>query len=255
MCLGFPSRFHQALWMSPVAFICSPAIVDWDLQRKPFELQKQQPSLIHTCWDEEFILFFKCTGRRNVCIYAPCRLHLFLHFRLFPLGLVSALNNVDIQNLQEKMYLFFNSFYIVLTVLDASGRMTDSVNQENPLSQQISEVVKQPAFIAGIGAACWIILMVFSIWLYRHRKKRNGLSSSYAGIRKGQYLSVTDLTLTEILYFFKKIIILSEKSWAIRSFPSSSSQMMPVCLTSSLPHAQRCLCRAASGEVFCCRLL
>ncbi|XP_036931106.1 roundabout homolog 1 isoform X6 [Acanthopagrus latus] len=68
--------------------------------------------------------------------------------------------------------------------LDASGRMTETVSQENPLSQQISDVVKQPAFIAGIGAACWIILMVFSIWLYRHRKKRNGLSSSYAGIRK-----------------------------------------------------------------------
>ncbi|XP_031814699.1 roundabout homolog 1 isoform X5 [Sarcophilus harrisii] len=52
------------------------------------------------------------------------------------------------------------------------------------LAQQISDVVKQPAFIAGIGAACWIILMVFSIWLYRHRKKRNGLTSTYAGIRK-----------------------------------------------------------------------
>lgn len=69
---------------------------------------------------------------------------------------------------------------------DAAGRITESVSIENPLSQQISDVVKQPAFIAGIGAACWIILMVFSIWLYRHRKKRNGLSSSYAGIRKGQ---------------------------------------------------------------------
>ncbi|XP_056140066.1 roundabout homolog 1 [Lampris incognitus] len=69
--------------------------------------------------------------------------------------------------------------------LDASGRMTEGVeDQQNPLSQQISDVVKQPAFIAGIGAACWIILMVFSIWLYRHRKKRSGLSSSYAGIRK-----------------------------------------------------------------------
>ncbi|KAE8295065.1 Roundabout-like protein 1 Precursor [Larimichthys crocea] len=63
--------------------------------------------------------------------------------------------------------------------LDAAGRITESVSIENPLSQQISDVVKQPAFIAGIGAACWIILMVFSIWLYRHRKKRNGLSSSY----------------------------------------------------------------------------
>uniref|UniRef100_A0A8C5GTV1 Roundabout, axon guidance receptor, homolog 1 (Drosophila) n=1 Tax=Gouania willdenowi TaxID=441366 RepID=A0A8C5GTV1_GOUWI len=71
--------------------------------------------------------------------------------------------------------------------LDSSGRMTESVSQENPLSQQISDVVKQPAFIAGIGAACWIILMVFSIWLYRHRKKRSSLSSSYAGIRKVAY--------------------------------------------------------------------
>lgn len=69
--------------------------------------------------------------------------------------------------------------------------MTESDSEKNPLSQQISDVVKQPAFIAGIGAACWIILMVFSIWLYRHRKKRNGLSSSYAGIRKGQYMSAT----------------------------------------------------------------
>ncbi|KAL0973421.1 hypothetical protein UPYG_G00203360 [Umbra pygmaea] len=69
--------------------------------------------------------------------------------------------------------------------IDSSGRMTEGVvDPENPLSQQISDVVKQPAFIAGIGAACWIILMVFSIWLYRHRKKRSGLSTSYAGIRK-----------------------------------------------------------------------
>ncbi|XP_054650906.1 roundabout homolog 1 isoform X9 [Dunckerocampus dactyliophorus] len=68
--------------------------------------------------------------------------------------------------------------------LDSSGRMTEAADGQNPLSQQISDVVKQPAFIAGIGTACWIILLVFSIWLYRHRKKRNGLSSSYAGIRK-----------------------------------------------------------------------
>ncbi|MGH0129896.1 UNVERIFIED_CONTAM: hypothetical protein FKN15_029238 [Acipenser sinensis] len=69
--------------------------------------------------------------------------------------------------------------------LDSSGRITANTEESvSTLSQQISDVVKQPAFIAGIGAACWIILMVFSIWLYRHRKKRSGLSSSYAGIRK-----------------------------------------------------------------------
>nr|XP_015197453.1 PREDICTED: roundabout homolog 1 isoform X3 [Lepisosteus oculatus] len=68
--------------------------------------------------------------------------------------------------------------------LDSYGRITGNEETVSTLSQQISDVVKQPAFIAGIGAACWIILMVFSIWLYRHRKKRSGLSSSYAGMRK-----------------------------------------------------------------------
>ncbi|XP_029876000.1 roundabout homolog 1 isoform X7 [Aquila chrysaetos chrysaetos] len=67
--------------------------------------------------------------------------------------------------------------------LDSHGNPVSSEDQLS-LAQQISDVVKQPAFIAGIGAACWIILMVFSIWLYRHRKKRNGLTSTYAGIRK-----------------------------------------------------------------------
>nr|XP_033797623.1 roundabout homolog 1 isoform X1 [Geotrypetes seraphini] len=67
--------------------------------------------------------------------------------------------------------------------LDSFGNPVSPEDQVS-LAQQISDVVKQPAFIAGIGAACWIILMVFSIWLYRHRKKRNGLTSTYAGIRK-----------------------------------------------------------------------
>lgn len=67
---------------------------------------------------------------------------------------------------------------------DSHGNPVSPEDQVS-LAQQISDVVKQPAFIAGIGAACWIILMIFSIWLYRHRKKRNGLTSTYAGIRKG----------------------------------------------------------------------
>uniref|UniRef100_A0A8C6Q5B2 Roundabout guidance receptor 2 n=1 Tax=Nothobranchius furzeri TaxID=105023 RepID=A0A8C6Q5B2_NOTFU len=41
----------------------------------------------------------------------------------------------------------------------------------------ISDVVKQPAFIAGLGGACWIVLMGFSTWLYWRRKKRKGLSN------------------------------------------------------------------------------
>ncbi|XP_029956397.1 roundabout homolog 1-like isoform X2 [Salarias fasciatus] len=67
--------------------------------------------------------------------------------------------------------------------LDSSGQMVDISEEKDTLSQ-ISDVVKQPAFIAGIGATCWLVLMIFSVWLYRHRKKRSGLSSTYTGIRK-----------------------------------------------------------------------
>ncbi|XP_032905726.1 roundabout homolog 3 isoform X7 [Amblyraja radiata] len=44
------------------------------------------------------------------------------------------------------------------------------------LAEQITDVVKKPAFIAGIGGACWVILMGFSVWLYCRRKKRKELS-------------------------------------------------------------------------------
>ncbi|KAM3869297.1 roundabout homolog 1-like [Diretmus argenteus] len=67
--------------------------------------------------------------------------------------------------------------------LDSTGRMMDSHEERDTLSQ-ISDVVRQPAFIAGIGATCWAVLMVFSVWLYRHRKKKSGISSTYTGIRK-----------------------------------------------------------------------
>ncbi|CAB1352357.1 unnamed protein product, partial [Coregonus sp. 'balchen'] len=44
------------------------------------------------------------------------------------------------------------------------------------LAEQITDVVKQPAFIAGIGGACWVILMSFSMWIYCRRKKRKELN-------------------------------------------------------------------------------
>ncbi|XP_072342822.1 roundabout homolog 3 isoform X4 [Scyliorhinus torazame] len=49
-------------------------------------------------------------------------------------------------------------------------------NENVSLTEQITVVVKQPAFIAGIGGACWVILMGFSVWLYCRRKKRKELS-------------------------------------------------------------------------------
>uniref|UniRef100_A0A8D3BVL3 Roundabout-like 1-like n=1 Tax=Scophthalmus maximus TaxID=52904 RepID=A0A8D3BVL3_SCOMX len=72
---------------------------------------------------------------------------------------------------------------------NSAGQMMDISVERDTLSQ-ISDVVRQPAFIAGIGATCWLILMIFSVWLYRHRKKRSGLSSIYTGIRKGACFTV-----------------------------------------------------------------
>uniref|UniRef100_A0A3P9A016 Roundabout, axon guidance receptor, homolog 2 (Drosophila) n=1 Tax=Esox lucius TaxID=8010 RepID=A0A3P9A016_ESOLU len=63
-----------------------------------------------------------------------------------------------------------------------------SGNRNNSITEQITDVVKQPAFIAGIGGACWVILMGFSIWLYWRRKKRKGLSN-YAGQTHTQTLT------------------------------------------------------------------
>uniref|UniRef100_A0AAZ3QXE4 Roundabout, axon guidance receptor, homolog 2 (Drosophila) n=1 Tax=Oncorhynchus tshawytscha TaxID=74940 RepID=A0AAZ3QXE4_ONCTS len=57
----------------------------------------------------------------------------------------------------------------------SSGRQAPFIGNNS-----ISDVVKQPAFIAGLGGACWIVLMGFSAWLYWRRKKRKGLSN-YAG--------------------------------------------------------------------------
>ncbi|XP_059187729.1 roundabout homolog 2 isoform X2 [Centropristis striata] len=41
------------------------------------------------------------------------------------------------------------------------------------ISEQITTVVRQPAFIAGLGVAAWLALMAFSGWLYcRHRRRK-----------------------------------------------------------------------------------
>lgn len=82
----------------------------------------------------------------------------------------------------------YNNSFLPRHLLDLAGQMMD-ISEERDTLSQISDVVKQPAFIAGIGATCWLILMIFSVWLYRHRKKRNGLSSTYTGIRKGNLIS------------------------------------------------------------------
>ncbi|XP_061596225.1 roundabout homolog 3 isoform X1 [Cololabis saira] len=64
------------------------------------------------------------------------------------------------------------------SVPGGSGVGTGDGSEESSVSlaEQITDVVKQPAFIAGIGGACWVILMGFSVWIYCRRKKRKELS-------------------------------------------------------------------------------
>uniref|UniRef100_A0A7N6BKF0 Roundabout, axon guidance receptor, homolog 3 (Drosophila) n=1 Tax=Anabas testudineus TaxID=64144 RepID=A0A7N6BKF0_ANATE len=67
--------------------------------------------------------------------------------------------------------------------------MSNSVS----LAEQITDVVKQPAFIAGIGGACWVILMGFSVWIYCRRKKRKELSHYTASFAYTPYCAAAQL--------------------------------------------------------------
>ncbi|XP_060799448.1 roundabout homolog 2 [Neoarius graeffei] len=47
------------------------------------------------------------------------------------------------------------------------------LNDDSSLSEHISALFKQPAFIATLGSACWMVLMGFSAWIYcRHKRKK-----------------------------------------------------------------------------------
>uniref|UniRef100_A0A8C7HJT2 Roundabout homolog 2 n=1 Tax=Oncorhynchus kisutch TaxID=8019 RepID=A0A8C7HJT2_ONCKI len=51
--------------------------------------------------------------------------------------------------------------------------LSESKDSSLSLSEQITGVVCQPAFIAGLGVAPWLALMGFSGWLYcRHRRRK-----------------------------------------------------------------------------------
>lgn len=78
------------------------------------------------------------------------------------------------------------------------------------LSEQITEVVRQPAFIAGIGISSWMVLMGFSAWIYcrhRRRKELGHYTTSFAYTPAGKLLCQTSTKH----YVFK---------WALWSFLS-----------------------------------
>ncbi|KAK4809408.1 hypothetical protein QYF61_009663 [Mycteria americana] len=44
------------------------------------------------------------------------------------------------------------------------------------VAERLAEVAKQPAFIAGVGGACWVILAALAAWLYGRRRRKKELS-------------------------------------------------------------------------------
>uniref|UniRef100_A0AAY4AYL1 Roundabout, axon guidance receptor, homolog 1 (Drosophila) n=1 Tax=Denticeps clupeoides TaxID=299321 RepID=A0AAY4AYL1_9TELE len=108
--------------------------------------------------------------------------------------------------------------------LDSTGQVWEPALDKESLS--LSDVVKQPAFIAGIGATCWVVLMVFSVWLYRHRKKRSGLRSSYAGIRKVPSFTFTPTVLICVYLCRPGLLNMGETAnqpWLADSWPNACS--------------------------------
>lgn len=44
------------------------------------------------------------------------------------------------------------------------------------LAERLAEVARRPAFIAGVGGACWVLLATFATWLYGRRRRKKELS-------------------------------------------------------------------------------
>lgn len=63
---------------------------------------------------------------------------------------------------------------------------------DRSISEHIAGVIRQPAFIAGLGVAAWLVLMGFSGWLYcrHHRRKQLGhYTTSFAYTPAGELSS------------------------------------------------------------------
>uniref|UniRef100_G3P8Q3 Roundabout, axon guidance receptor, homolog 3 (Drosophila) n=1 Tax=Gasterosteus aculeatus aculeatus TaxID=481459 RepID=G3P8Q3_GASAC len=53
------------------------------------------------------------------------------------------------------------------------GAQSQAKGRDLSISEQIASVVQQPAFVAGLGVAAWLVLMGFSGWFYcRHRRRK-----------------------------------------------------------------------------------
>lgn len=106
----------------------------------------------------------------------------------------SIYSSVSFSFSHNRSYSLFSisSLYLLSEVaIDQSLSVVkdDSVS----LSEQITGVVRQPAFIAGIGVSSWMVLMGFSAWIYcrhRRRKELGHYATSFAYTPAGNLLSI-----------------------------------------------------------------
>uniref|UniRef100_A0A8C7JWK4 Roundabout, axon guidance receptor, homolog 3 (Drosophila) n=1 Tax=Oncorhynchus kisutch TaxID=8019 RepID=A0A8C7JWK4_ONCKI len=116
------------------------------------------------------------------------------------------------------------------------------------LAEQITDVVKQPAFIAGIGGACWVILMGFSVWIYCRRKKRKELSHytasfNYTPAEAGisNYLNQTEKYSTGSSNEGPIYSTIDPNAEDLRSFNSPYSSTTPYASTPIMPFTNQTL--------------
>lgn len=90
--------------------------------------------------------------------------------------------------------LFSISFLYLLSEVAIDQSLSVVKDDSVSLSEQITEVVRQPAFIAGIGVSSWMVLMGFSAWIYcrhRRRKELGHYTTSFAYTPAGKLLCQT----------------------------------------------------------------
>lgn len=105
-----------------------------------------------------------------------------------------------------------------------TGKISTAVKKGGDLSisEQITSVIRQPAFIAGLGVAAWLVLMGFSSWLYcrHHRRKQLGhytTSFAYtpAGRRGKDFCLIEDFSI--MTDFPGKYHIMMRSFWSFTS--------------------------------------
>ncbi|KAK2532696.1 hypothetical protein Q9233_005050 [Columba guinea] len=69
------------------------------------------------------------------------------------------------------------------------------------VAERMAAVVRQPAFIAGVGGACWVILAALATWLYGRRRRKKELShfAGANGKMRGHPVNPPVVTWTELL--------------------------------------------------------